>query len=550
MAVLLPQHPITMRNVDTTVNGRLLQTDAKLIRLAEHVGEFLKDGQMKRPNAWRDLVSYGVYEPFNGVSQVTNIFRGTLGEQSGLSAWKKVSPSARLTDSQTVPDTGGIDACTYEPKTYDWSIESLSYTGFRREWKSPVLCVRDFYTADKAKEQLAMILKAGGAIVDDTRITFQREVYMWFASLAGHCVVMTNGFQDFIDDASVRFSFDPFVDDTADTNGDEIITFPKALLPNISTLNFDYLDYCKTWLEDQAPDGAVGNDSGMGVFMAMMDKNEFEQMVYNDANLREDFRYAKPQQLIDGFSMGFKTYRGIAIAHDPQQPRWALKRIEATNAVLKRVNPRRYGAAIAIGHRPETNPDYLNAEFGTIIFYLKNAYTILVPRVMTSLGSGTSFSAGAPAFNGDWAWINNRDMDTNVLGEIGYFFSRFEYHPKPDDNAANAIVLLYRRCVTPRVTRCDTDSDNTTDITTATTVTTLTGIDDADWEQATSFTVLMPTPIEVSVGSAVTLTDAAGQTISGYISSTVNAPTYGVMAYQANASFAQNTGAVTIIKTA
>ena len=288
----------------------------------------------------------------------------------------------------------------------------------------------------------------------------------------------------------------------------------------------------------------------MGVFMAMMDKNEFEQLVYNDANLREDFRYAKPQQLIDGFSMGFKTYRGIAIAHDPQQPRWALKRIEATNAVLKRVNPRRYGAAIAIGHRPETNPDYLNAEFGTIIFYLKNAYTILVPRVMTSLGSGTSFSAGAPAFNGDWAWINNRDMDTNVLGEIGYFFSRFEYHPKPDDNAANAIVLLYRRCVTPRVTRCDTDSDNTTDITTATTVTTLTGIDDADWEQATSFTVLMPTPIEVSVGSAVTLTDAAGQTISGYISSTVNAPTYGVMAYQANASFAKNTGAVTITKTA
>ena len=547
MAVLLPQHPITMRNVDTTVNGRLLQTDAKLIRLAEHVGEFLKDGQMKRPNAWRDLVSYGVYEPFNGVSQTTNIFRGTLGEQSGLSAWKKVSPSARLTDSQTVPDTGGIDACTYEPKTYDWSIESLSYTGFRREWKSPVLCVRDFYSADKAKEQLAMILKAGGAIVDDTRITFQREVYMWFASLAGHCVVMTNGFQDFIDDSSVRFSFDPFVDDA---DGDEVITFPKALLPNISTLNWDYLDYCKTWLEDQAPDGAVGNDSGMGVFMAMMDKNEFEQMVYNDANLREDFRYAKPQQLIDGFSMGFKTYRGIAIAHDPQQPRWALKSIGETNATLKRVNPRRYGAAIAIGHRPETNPDYLNAEFGTIIFYLKNAYTILVPRVMTSLGSGTSFSAGAPAFNGDWAWINNRDMDTNVLGEIGYFFSRFEYHPKPDDNAANAIVLLYRRCVTPRVTRCDTDTGNTTDITTATTVTTLTGIDDADWEQATSFTVLMPTPIEVSVGSAVTLTDAAGQTISGYISSTVNAPTYGVMAYQANASFAKNTGAVTIIKTA
>lgn len=536
------QHPITIAGIDTTVNGRLLQTDNKLIRLAEHIGDFLKDGQMKRPSAWRDLVPYGVYEPFNGITQTTNIFRGTLGEQSGLSAWKKTTPSTRATNGQ--PDSGGVDACTYEPKTYDWNVESLSYTGFRREWKSPVLCVRDFYTADKAKEQLAMILKAGGAIVDDTRITFQREVYMWFASLAGRCVVMTNGFADFIDDSSVRFSFDPFVDDA---DGDEVITFPKVLLPNVSTLNWDYLDYCKQWLTDMAPDGAVGSDSGQPVFMCMMDKNEFEQMVYNDANLREDFRYASPQKLIDGFDMGFKTYRGVAIAHDPQQPRWALKSIGDTNATLKRVNPRRYGDAIAIGHRPETNPDYLNAEFGTLIFFLKNVYTILVPRVLSSLGSGTSFGAG-PAFNGDWTWINNRDMDTNVLGEIGYFFCRFEYHPKPEDNAANAIVLLYRRCVTPRITRCDTDTDNTVEIDEAVAVTSITGVDNATLSSAKSFLVTMPSPIEVSVGTAVTLSDSTGGTnheVSGYISSTVSAPVYGVMAYEVASAFSA-TGPYTI----
>ena len=50
--------------------------------------------------------------------------------------------------------------------------------------------------------------------------------------------------------------------------------------------------------------------------------------------------------------MGFKTYRGIALANDPQTPRWSLKSIGATNATLKRVKPRRYGAAIAIGKEP------------------------------------------------------------------------------------------------------------------------------------------------------------------------------------------------------
>ena len=38
-----------------SVNGRLLQTDAKLMRFAEHFSDILKDGQLKRPVAWRDL---------------------------------------------------------------------------------------------------------------------------------------------------------------------------------------------------------------------------------------------------------------------------------------------------------------------------------------------------------------------------------------------------------------------------------------------------------------------------------------------------------------
>jgi len=208
------------------------------------------------------------------------------------------------------------------------------------------------------------------------------------------------------------------------------------------------------------------------------------------------------------------------------------------------VNPRRLGDAVAIGQRPETNPDYLNAEFGTIIFYLKSAYTILVPRVLTSLGSGTSFGDG-PAFNGEWQWVNNKDMDKNILGEIGYFFARFEYHPRPEDNAANAIVLLYRRCVTPRVTRCDTDTDHTLEITEATAVTSIAAVAG----DAEAFTVTLSRPAEVSVGSAVTLTDASGNTCAAYIADTVGAPVYTVMTDSVGSFNATDTP-VTITKTA
>lgn len=537
----MSQHPITIQNVNTTVDGRLLQADSKLIRLAENIGEFLKDGQLKRPSAWRDLVSYGAYEPFVGAAQTTNIFRGTLGEQSGLANWTKVEDSRRATGQ-----AAAVDACTYNPITYDWAVESLSYTGFRRSWKSPVICLRDFYTANKAKEQLAMILKAGGQVVDDTRTVFQRETYMWFASLAGHCAVMTDGFLDFLDSADTRFTFDPFV---ADGDGDQVVTFNASLLGRISALNWTYIDYVKQWLQDTAPTGAVGSDSGQSVFLAMLDKNEFENMVYNDANLREDFRHAAPQKLIDGFDMGFKVYRGVAIGHDPQQPRWALKSITPANgnvpakAVLKRVNPRRHGRAGSIGLIPEVNPAYLNAEFGTIIFFLKDVYQILVPRVMSSLGSGTSFGADL-GFNGDWKWVNNRDMDKNVLGEIGYFFARFEYYPKPGDNAANAVVLLYRRCPGTLVTACGKDTNDTVEIDQPVAATSVVGIDDDDLGVATQFAVTMPEPVEVALGTPVTLTDASNETIAGYIAATVAAPVYTVIAAAANASF--GTGAITM----
>ena len=528
----MSQHPITIQNVNTTVDGRLLQADSKLIRLAENIGEFLKDGQLKRPSAWRDLVSYGAYEPFVGESQVTNIFRGTLGEQSGLQNWSKVEASRRAAGQ-----TAAVDSCTYNPITYDWAVESLSYTGFRRSWKSPVICLRDFYTANKAKEQLAMILKAGGQVVDDTRTVFQRETYMWFSKLAGRFAVMTDGFADFLDSDATRVDFDPFV---ADADGDQVAKFDASLLGRVSALNWTYLDYVKQWMQDSAAAGAIGSDSGQSVFLAMLDKNEFENMVYNDANLREDFRHAAPQKLIDGFDMGFKVYRGIALGHDPQQPRWALKSVVDGKAVLKRVNPRRHGRAGSIGLIPEVNPAYLNAEFGTIIFFLKDVYQILVPKVITSLGSGTEFG-GDLGFNGDWKWINNRDMDKNVLGEIGYFFARFEYYPKPGDNAANAVVLIYRRCPGTIVTSCAKDTNDTVEIDEAVEVTSIAAVDG----NTEAWVVTMPKPIEVGVGTPVTLTEGE-DTILGYIASTVSAPVYTVVSDSAKPAGFDLSGTVTI----
>ena len=553
---------IVMPSVGTSVNERLLMADNKLIRLGEHIGTFLKPGQLARPRPWRDLVGYGTFAPFNGEQQTTNIYRGTLGEQVGLSGWKKGELSRRSTaDANATPPSAnsanGVDRCTYDPQTYDWAIESIATQGpFLRSWKSPTVCVQDFYTADKAKEQFAMILRAGDQVTTDTRENFAREYYMYMASISGRCLIATDGFNSFVGNSELAYTFDPFA---VDADGDQTIQVKAAVLPRISTLSWSWMDYCRAWLAEEVPSAAVGNSSGMPVFGAMLDVNEFEKMVYGDANLREDFRYAMPKALIDGFNMGIKVYRGIALMHDGNQPRFAVKKYLAAGAsgnvfgsasaaaVLVRVAPRRHGRAVAIGKVPEVNPAYMNAEFANIIFYIKDVYSILVPSVITSLGSGMNFGP-APANNGQWSWLNIRDQVHNPLGEIGHFFARFEYRPQPGDNATYPIVILYRRCPHTVITACELDTDtNGLDISTAKNVVSIDSVDTDDFSTATVFTVTLSKPANAAAGDAVTLTDGAAHTFSGYLADTSAAPTYTVIGAAAAAAF-DDTGTITIVK--
>ena len=532
---------VVVPSVGTTVNERLLMADNKLIRLGEHIGTFLKPGQLARPRPWRDLVSYGTFQPFNGEQQTTNIYRGTLGEQVGLSGWKKGELSRRATAA------GGTanDRCTYDPQTYDWAIESIATQGpFLRSWKSPTICVQDFMTADKVKEQMAVVLKAGDQVVTDTRENFSREYYMYMASLSGRCLIATDGFNSFVGNSDLAYTFNPF---SVDGDGDQVIEIPIAALARVSTLSWSWMDFCRAWLAEEAPDSAIGSSSGMPVFGAMLDVNEFEKMVYNDANLREDFRYAMPQALIKGFDMGLKTYRGIALMHDGNQPRWNVKSTTATKAVLKRISPRRHGRTVAIGKVPEVNPEYMNAEFANIIFYIKDVYSILVPPVITSLGSGMNFGP-APANNGQWSWLNIKDAVHNPLGEIGHFFARFEYRPQPGDNATYPIVILYRRCPHTVVTACALDTDlNGLDITSAKAVSSIERVNGTNDSDATQYLITMSKPMEVVLGQAVILADASSGTFSGWIASTSAAPAYLVSAAAAGTSF-DSTEAITIVK--
>jgi len=502
--------------VNLNLPGRLVPGDAKLLAMAEHYDQFIMAHEMANPSVWRDRLPKGTFELFNGTSQKTNIFRGTLGPQQGLNNWTSIEPSRKPSGA----DATGFDYCAYTPQTYDWAMETMDFSGYRSSWRSPVFCVNDLKFVDQAKQQLAFIIRAGARVVDESKEVFNREMYVKTASDAGKAVVLAEGAIDYIDNAAYRFSFDPF---EVDSDGNTYITFPQALLPKISTLNWSFLDYIRTYMADQCPECSVGRDSGMPIFMLMIDMLDFDRFVQNSPSLREDFRYAQPQQLIDGFQMGFKVYRGFALAHDQRQMRFKVKSTDGTTVTAVRVVPRRATRPGTIGLIPETNPDYITAELGIGVIFMNQVLQILVPPNVNNLGAGMVFGP-APGFNGDWTWINEYDKDVNPLKEVGYFFSRMEFFPKPLIYSNEATVFLYRRCPQALGTGCAVEvaeDVGSGDIGVAVNA----AAGDISATNKT-ITLTLAKKLAAGLGDAVTVTDDDGGVETGYIADASQAPTY------------------------
>lgn len=508
----------SIANTSLEVSNRLIQADNLMVKLSEHIDTpMIVDWQLKHPSMWRDRIPMAKYPVFKGDAQTQYIYRGSnSAPQAGLVGWRNVTPSAK-----PVGGIGGTDRCNYSPQPFTWAYDAVSYSGKRREWVSPVFCVMDLYTQDAAKEQLSYIVSAASEVTDQTREVYSRESYLKIAADAHKFIVLADGVGlSYFDSALCRVTYDP---QAVDADGDTYIEFDATLNGRVSTLNWGVFKLIRSYLENAAPDAGVSRDGGMPVFSLMIDVNDFETFIYNDSNVREDLRYAQPQQLIKGYDMGFRVYRGMAITHDIRQARFTGSTVTAAGALrCKRVSPRRDGRAGVVGLIPEINPDYITAEFGTAVIFLQNVAQILVPDPLSNLGSGMTFGP-APGFNGQWSWVNIKDNQTNPLGETGYFFSRFEYHLKPMRYAEHATVVLYRRCTQVVKTGCAVETASDADEEASLAVKTA----EADFDATLrAVTITLASKLTAGLADPVSITKDDGNAFTAYILEDKNAPTY------------------------
>lgn len=499
-----------------SVKAGLPNYNQAFIDLAEHFDQFLQNRTRKHPMLWVDRIPKGTLTNYEGLVRKTNVFHGGLGEQAGLSNWHKVSTSRKPAGADA-----GFDACGIPtPKTFSYSIEPMQYTGYNAWWQSEPICVNDIRFLHEGREQARLITSFMGYITQSVWENWNREQYVLQAVKAGHAFVLTEGGLDY-DSQSVRFDYDPF--------DSESITLPASL--KISTLNWSYFDWWQDFLGDQCPEAAPAQASGLPVFGLVIHKRDFDKMIMEDAQLREDMRYAKSTILFDDYRK-FSEFKGWALIHDQRQMRFKYQKTDGTTATFKRVLPMRLGRASAdvFGKGiPEANPEYNNAEIAIGVVFMREVFQNLIPNPLGNAGGGMIFGT-MPGYNGQFHWVNEYDRELNPLRKNGYFLAEFEAFPKPLSFASDAIVFLYRRCPQTWLTDCAVESfTDTAAAADAVALASAVASGDIDADNKT-VVVTLAKKLAGGVGDAVTLVltgGGAGTTAtSAVIAEDALAPTY------------------------
>jgi hypothetical protein len=177
------------------------------------------------------------------------------------------------------------------------------------------------------------------------------------------------------------------------------------------------------------------------IYAAVGERFTFHDLKRQDANTRDDFRYAfegsetsSPMLGAPGLSGVYRGFRFFTIEFPP--------RYDFVGGAWVRRQPFSSAAATK-GNKWEVSSEYKNAAFTDTVIYHADVMKILIPKPKVR-GGGMSYN---PQFSwtGEFVWRNIPSRDCNVDGSVGFFRALFAYGPKVE-RPDLGFVIRHRRC--------------------------------------------------------------------------------------------------------
>ena len=393
------------------------------IRAEQFVHQAIANKSKDTMSIWRDMIELGNFEYGRGYMMKKHSFYGGKEVTDSTGDWYQLKDYNDRSDSNDHLE----NACQYEPVVTDYGFEEKKYTIYETTRKTKDICLRDIVFHYQFEQQLQLIFDNLSDITLGAWEKWLRETYVTFATKQ----IVAEGFPTFeVDGASSG--------DVIDQAGLREIKLEGVPEDTIGVLSQDVLDYHYQYLARQARGGKVADgENGMPVFALVTSFETSTELISKDSVRNQDMRYARPSFLLEGYGT-ITGYKNFAHSHDLETPRF---KVSETAGQLTRVFPYEF-TPTTIGNATNISRDYVTAPFELSIIFLKNVYKGLVPENPTAV-SGATF--GGASNLGTYKWINIEDKDTNLLGETGFMFARFNCAPEPLEQVDNALVLLHRR---------------------------------------------------------------------------------------------------------
>lgn len=350
--------------------------DQHFLRESGRIGpESYTRGRESEP-IWLGLVAQKPWH--NNMGQIV---RNTIYERSGLTTaptWNPVNPS----------DGASVNACIPPLTVISNSTTTQEYQRYHLALESDPLCLEDIRNSNEPRRAITAFQDN---LMGNATFVRKERVRSEYQRLANHKIIVAPGLPE---------------DETA---------FPLVYPTSPMTMGVLRRKY---WQLARESDGTSGvnkvatGSRGNSQFIFISSGETIENMIKNDAGIRDDFRWSpRVSELLGSYGEKF-SYGGFIMWQDsfPERYNW-------TGSAYVRV-PEYTPSATTLGNKLEINQYWEHAETEASYIFHPDVLVSRVPDPQMAFGDVTY---GAKNYSLEWRWINEYDRNCNPDRTIGFF---------------------------------------------------------------------------------------------------------------------------------